>query len=60
MFAHIGATLWLVAMVVRDILRPDLDPVRASGEDDPSFPWAEDEDATRADAAEDSPLIGTR
>lgn len=59
-FAHIGATLWLVAMVVRDILRPELDPVRATGEDDPSFPWAEDPRATAADVAEDSPLIGTR
>ncbi len=27
---------WLVAVVVRDILRPDRDPVRASGMDDPA------------------------
>jgi uncharacterized membrane protein len=62
---HIAGTLWLVAMVVRDILRPDLDPVRASGEDDPSFPWAEEwddveADDVEADLAEGSPLIGTR
>jgi uncharacterized membrane protein len=34
--AHIAATLWLVAVVVRDILRPELDPVRADGSDDPA------------------------
>ncbi len=27
--AHVPATLWLCAMVVRDILRPEHDPVRA-------------------------------
>ena len=33
--AHIAGTLWLVAMVVRDILRPESDPVRLDGSDDP-------------------------
>jgi uncharacterized membrane protein len=33
--AHIAGTLWLVAMVVRDILRPEHDPVRLDGSDDP-------------------------
>ncbi len=27
---HVGSTLWLMAVVVRDVLRPDLDPVRSS------------------------------
>ena len=34
--AHIAGTLWLVAMVVRDILRPEHDPVRLDGSDDPA------------------------
>jgi uncharacterized membrane protein len=34
--AHIAGTLWLAAMVVRDILRPDQDPVRQDGVDDPA------------------------
>jgi len=34
--AHIAGTLWLVAMVVRDILRPEYDPVRLDGSDDPA------------------------
>ena len=36
--AHVLGTLWLVAIVVRDILRPEHDPVRSSpaDEDDPS------------------------
>ncbi len=29
------ATMWVCAMIVRDILRPERDPVRADGEDDP-------------------------
>jgi uncharacterized membrane protein len=33
---RIAATLWVCAMIVRDILRPDLDPVRAGGVDDPT------------------------
>ena len=34
---HIAGTLWLCGIVVRDILRPGLDPVRADGvEDDPT------------------------
>ena len=33
--AHIAGTLWLMAMVVRDILRPEPDPVRRDGSDDP-------------------------
>ncbi len=31
--------LWLVGIVVRDILQPARDPVRASGEDDPAAGW---------------------
>jgi uncharacterized membrane protein len=34
--AHILGTLWMVAFVVRDIYRPDRDPVRADGSDDPA------------------------
>ena len=41
-FAHIAGTLWLAALVVRDALRPERDPVRQTGDDDPLFPWAED------------------
>jgi uncharacterized membrane protein len=33
---HLLGTLYLCAMVVRDILRPEHDPVRADGTDDPS------------------------
>ncbi|MEV6120256.1 glycosyltransferase 87 family protein [Streptomyces sp. NPDC052077] len=33
---HLLGTLYLCAMVVRDILLPDRDPVRRSGDDDPS------------------------
>jgi hypothetical protein len=33
---HLLGTLYLCAMVVRDILLPEWDPVRRSGEDDPS------------------------
>jgi uncharacterized membrane protein len=34
---HIAGTLYLCGMTVRDILRPELDPVRAAGlEDDPA------------------------
>ncbi|MER5930209.1 glycosyltransferase 87 family protein [Streptomyces sp. NPDC002054] len=34
--AHLLGTLYLCAMVVRDILRPERDPVRRDGSDDPS------------------------
>ncbi|MGW1762513.1 glycosyltransferase family 87 protein [Streptomyces sp. NPDC002073] len=34
--AHLLATVYLCAVVVRDILRPDRDPVRRDGSDDPS------------------------
>jgi uncharacterized membrane protein len=33
--AHLAGTLWLVGLVVRDILAPEHDPVRADGSDDP-------------------------
>ncbi|MFE0460034.1 glycosyltransferase family 87 protein [Kitasatospora sp. NPDC058965] len=33
---HLAGTLYLCGMVVRDILRPDRDPVRWDGSDDPS------------------------
>jgi uncharacterized membrane protein len=44
-FVHVAGVLWLVAMVVRDVLHPEHDPVRQTGDDDPLFPWAEDDDA---------------
>jgi len=34
--AHLAGTLYLCAVVVRDILRPDRDVVRRAGDDDPS------------------------
>ncbi|THA25485.1 DUF2029 domain-containing protein [Streptomyces sp. RKND-216] len=34
--AHLIGTLYLCAMVVRDVLRPEHDPVRRDGSDDPS------------------------
>lgn len=34
--AHVLGTLWLVAVVVRDVLVPPADPVRAAGADDPA------------------------
>ncbi|WSB85441.1 glycosyltransferase 87 family protein [Streptomyces cellulosae] len=34
--AHLAGTLFLCVMVVRDILMPERDPVRRSGDDDPS------------------------
>lgn len=34
--AHVAGTLWLCAMVLRDIYRPQHDPVRADGSDDPA------------------------
>src|SRR5690606_35944696 len=33
---HLLGTLYLCAMVVRDVLKPERDPVRRSGDDDPS------------------------
>jgi len=34
--AHVAGLVWLMAMVVRDALRPEGDPVRAEGQDDPA------------------------
>ena len=34
--AHVAGTLWLVAVVVRDVLHPEHDLVRRSGMDDPA------------------------
>jgi len=34
--AHLAGTLWLMGVVVRDILRPEFDPVRQDGSDDPA------------------------
>jgi hypothetical protein len=45
-FLHIAATLYLAVLVVRDILHPEHDPVRQTGDDDPLFPWAESPDRT--------------
>lgn len=33
---HILGTLWMCAVIVRDVYRPDLDPVRTDGSDDPA------------------------
>ena len=33
---HVLGTLYLAGMVIRDIMRPEYDPVRADGSDDPS------------------------
>ena len=33
---HLLGTLYFAAMVIRDIMRPEYDPVRADGSDDPS------------------------
>ena len=57
-FLHVAGTLFFAAMVVRDTLRPELDPVRADGTDDPAFPWAADlpaSDGYEAGAYESSP-----
>lgn len=35
-FFRIGTTVWVCAMIVRDILRPEHDPIRADGSDDPA------------------------
>ena len=35
-FLRIAATLWVCAMIVRDVLAPEHDPVRADGVDDPA------------------------
>lgn len=56
--AHIVGTLWLVAMVVRDIRRPERDPVRADGSDDPGggvLDGAEDAWRLRPVSADSSP-----
>jgi uncharacterized membrane protein len=34
-FLRIAATLWVCGVIVRDILRPEHDPIRADGSDDP-------------------------
>ncbi|MGH8868720.1 MAG: glycosyltransferase family 87 protein [Actinomycetes bacterium] len=36
LWLHVAGTLVLAGLVVRDVLRPDLDPVRAEGVDDPA------------------------
>jgi hypothetical protein len=33
---RLGTLLWLMAVVVRDVLRPGSDPVRSAGMDDPA------------------------
>jgi uncharacterized membrane protein len=35
-FLRIAATLWVCAMIVRDIVAPEKDPIRAEGSDDPA------------------------
>jgi uncharacterized membrane protein len=34
--AHLAGTLWLMGVIVRDVWRPEHDPVRADGFDDPA------------------------
>ncbi|RKS80386.1 putative membrane protein [Motilibacter peucedani] len=57
--AHVAGTLWLAGIIVRDILRPECDPVRADGlDDDPAggvFDGAPD--AGPAAVAEDRPAV---
>ncbi|NYI05429.1 glycosyltransferase family 87 protein [Allostreptomyces psammosilenae] len=61
--AHLLATLWLCGVIVRDVLRPAHDPVRADGSDDPAGGPLDAADdrftpralAGRADALEDAP-----
>ncbi len=49
--------LWLVAVVVRDILRPACDPVRADGvEDDPAAGWAATAPPARPEPTEVAPV----
>jgi uncharacterized membrane protein len=47
-FLHVIGTGYLMVMVWRDVLRPEHDPVRSSGEDDPAFPWADEPELVRA------------
>jgi uncharacterized membrane protein len=47
-FVHVIGTGYLMVMVWRDVLRPEHDPVRSSGEDDPTFPWAAEPELARA------------
>ena len=55
--AHLAGTLWLVAVVVRDVLGPAHDPVRADGSDDPGGgPLDGAPDVLRLDLA----VLGTR
>lgn len=49
---QVGSLLWLVAMVIRDMLNPDHDPVRQVGMDDPAG-GVLDEVADRHDQADD-------
>jgi uncharacterized membrane protein len=42
--AHVVATLWFAALVVRDIRRPEHDPVRSPATEDPED-WTEDDPA---------------
>jgi len=49
---RVGAQLWLAGMVVRDVLRPERDPVRADGTtDDPMEPESGQEMAVRSNDA---------
>jgi uncharacterized membrane protein len=46
LLARVAAVLWLVAVVVRDMWRPEHDPVRATAEDDPlGGPFEGEDDA---------------
>ena len=49
---RVAAELWLAGLVVRDVLRPERDPVRADGvTDDPMEPSAGQETAVRSNVA---------
>lgn len=57
-FLRIAATLWVCAVIVRDILAPEHDPIRRDGSDDPAggvldgaqdVPWRRQTDASVAD-----------
>lgn len=63
--AHVGATLWLVAVVVRDVLQPAYDPVRAGipadrpgADDDPAHPAAVEHAAHSPGLVVDDPAGG--
>jgi uncharacterized membrane protein len=55
--AHVAGTLWLMAMVVRDILRPEHDPVRTAPD---GTPVADDPGGGPLDSAPDTFTLTSR